>query len=389
MTACGSAVRTESPAAPESPTIDHAGAASGRPSQVTQPTSTAYAGVFMTAGRMIQARYGHAATLLADGRVLITGGDDRRGELAAAELYDPVSGAFTATGAMTATRQGYAATLLRDGRVLITGGEDRSGNQAVALDLPGSAELYDPASGTFVATGPMAAARQAHTATLLADGRVLITGGSIGGRSTDVLATAELYDPVTGELRSSRDDDRGASELHRDPAPRRARADHGRREWQRRPRHGRARRPDDGGFAATGAMNTARASYTATLLADGHVLDRWRLPQRHQQLRHGRALCPASGSFTLTGTMTDTRYRHVATLLRMGASWSSAAMTPTASQSRPPSSTTPPPGTFTPAMAMLAGRSGFTATALRDGRVLIAGGWVQPDNILESAELFR
>lgn len=223
LTACGSAIRTPSPAAP-SPPPSTAAAASRGPSPVTEPTPLTYAGVFAPTGHMTHARYGRVATLLADGRVLITGGKNGSNEFAPPELDDPTCGTFTATGAMTAARHAYAATLLKDGRVLITGGEDRSGDQAAALHAPGPAELYNPASGTFVATGPMAAARLAHTATLLADGRVLIAGGSIGGRSDDVLATAELYDPVTGTFRS------------------------------------------------TGTMTAARASSTATLLPNGRAL---------------------------------------------------------------------------------------------------------------------
>src|SRR4051812_43746566 len=59
-----------------------------------------------------------------------------------------------------------------------------------------SAEVYDPATGTFSSTGGMSATRRYHTATLLPDGRVLIAGGT--RTRNDALATAELYDPATG-----------------------------------------------------------------------------------------------------------------------------------------------------------------------------------------------
>jgi len=166
---------------------------------------------FASAPSMKDARTDHTATVLPDGKVLVAGGDGASGRaLSSAELYDPVSGKFSALNAkMDTARAEHTATLISgcncpaDGKVLIAGGSSASASLGSTLR---SAELYDPATGKFTATGSMKATRARHSATLIASGplagNVLIAGGASDESGGDV-ATAELYDPTTGQFTST------------------------------------------------------------------------------------------------------------------------------------------------------------------------------------------
>ena len=139
-------------------------------------------------------RFSHTSTLLADGRVLIAGGNivcyigppsclrpDR------AELYDPATGTFTATVSMT-TAYAMGAVLLPDGKVLI-GGYDITQTTA-------SVEVYDPLTGGFNTAGKPVTLTAVYSATLLNDGRVFLTGRVVNPPS--LMYGAELYDPIPG-----------------------------------------------------------------------------------------------------------------------------------------------------------------------------------------------
>ena len=174
----------------------------GRIPTATAELYDAFAGTWSVTGSMLSARSRHTATLLGDGRVLVVGGRDQSGaSIATAELYDPQTGAWSSTGRMTTARSYHAATLLSDGRVLVTGGgHDFSAGPVIEK----TAEIYDPNVGTWHLTDHMANARFGHKATLLSDGRVLITGGA--GRGGDCMSsvTAELYDPASAIWKPTR-----------------------------------------------------------------------------------------------------------------------------------------------------------------------------------------
>ncbi len=144
-------------------------------------------GANMTGPRMV-----HLATLLADGRVLITGGwtnGTAESATSSAEVYDTHKEAFLLTGAMGAARYDHTATLLTDGSVLVVGGNTGAGATA-AIDL------YQPTSGIFTTTNSLAVPRAGHTATPLSDGRVVIAGGTGGDTSI------EIYNYTKGTLSS-------------------------------------------------------------------------------------------------------------------------------------------------------------------------------------------
>jgi hypothetical protein len=155
-------------------------------------------------------RFGHTATLLANGKVLVAGGRSATGppftNHSSAELYDPITEEWTLTGSMTTARWSHSATLLPNGKVLVAGGFTdpvSTPNQPVTE----TAELYDPATGTWTPTDSMDVRRALHSVALLNDGRVLVAGGRTcdvpppGGShcaGTFRTPTAEIYDPATG-----------------------------------------------------------------------------------------------------------------------------------------------------------------------------------------------
>src|SRR5437588_3493946 len=148
------------------------------------------AGVWSTTGSLHDARTVHTATLLNNGQVLVVGGLNISGitaaPLASAELYNPSTQAWSATGSLHTARTAHTATLLSNGQVLVAGGA------GVNFTRMASAELYNPSTNMWSATGSLHDARNAHTATLLNNGQVLVVGG-LGTTSTS-LASAELYD---------------------------------------------------------------------------------------------------------------------------------------------------------------------------------------------------
>jgi hypothetical protein len=153
--------------------------------------AAAQPGTFINTGSMNNARFRSTAVLLHDGRVLLAGGDSNANGVSTAEIYSPATGKFSATGNLSATRYNHAAVALSDGRVLLAGG---ACTPAIGQCTPSgisSAELYDPASGTFTATANMLAVHACANALPLPNGKALVLGGGPGP------VTAEIFDPDT------------------------------------------------------------------------------------------------------------------------------------------------------------------------------------------------
>jgi hypothetical protein len=295
-------------------------------------------GIFSATGSMIATRFNNdTATLLPNNQVLVAGGlsTGYTTPEPSAELYNPATGTWNPTGSMIATRYGSTAVLLPNGQVLVASGCFDNGTnpcQTVAL-----AELYDPATGTFSATDSLITARLGNTLTLLPNGQVLVAGGNDASGSL-FFASAELYNPATGS------------------------------------------------FSATGSMITARTGASATLLPDGQVLVAGGYNPSNSYLASAELYNPATGAFSATGSLITARTDASATLLLNGqvlvADGGNSSGSQASSELYDPAT-----GIFSATGSLITASNSATLTLLPNGQVLVAGG-INSSGVQASAELY-
>ncbi len=328
-------------------------------------------GNWTMAGFMHTAREYHTATLLDDGRVLVAGGDNSVTGFNSAELYDPATGRWDVTGSMSNVRSSHTATRLRSGLVLVAGGCcDGTGVQNLA-----TAELYHPRSGTWAATGSMTTPRVYHTASLLHSGQVLVTGGCGLENCYPLLASAELYDPrsgawtATGSMTTPR-------EYHTATVLQSGlvliAGGYGGACCNRDLNSAELYDPATGAFRATGSLHTARENHTATLLPDGRVLVAGGCGDDYCNtvLSSAEIYDPATGTWSTTGSMAAARVHFTATLLPSGKVLAVGGFYATASAEL----YDPASGTWTATGSMAKARYNHAAALLTDGQVLVSGG---------------
>jgi len=285
------------------------------------------AGVWVTNSPLNTGRYGHTASLLSNGQVLIVGGNvsGSTTNLTNTELFNPTNNTWTSVGSMRDDRTGHTATVLANGKVLVTGGNG-------AASTLNTTELFDPITGTWETNVAMNVSRIEHTATLLLDGRVLVAGGYSGVLpSGAMLASAEIYDPIA-------------------------------RTW-----------------TMTGSLTNSRKSFTATLLPSGKVLAVGGVGgvpgvEDYGLLSSAELYDPNLGAWTAVGSMATPRQFHTATLLPDGKVLVTGGMGYT--------NDVPDSEVYdlfaqiwTNAGALNFPRALQTATLMPSGKILMAGGW--------------
>ena len=294
----------------------------GRPTSYTPLASAELynpaTGTWTTTGSLHTARYYHSATLLSNGQVLVVGGywvDSTYSTvpLASAELYNPSTGTWTTTGSMNTARVQHTATLLQNGQVLVAAGY----NENISPPFLASAELYNPSTGAWSTTGSLHAARTYHTMTLLQNGQVLVTGGYNVTSTINILASAELYNPAKGSWTLT-------SSMHS------ARTGHAATllaTGQVLVAAGESSssyltsaelyNPATGSWTTTGSLHAARGQHTATLLQNGQMLVAGG-QNGSNFLASAERYNPSTGSWTTTGSLHTARLNHTATLLQNG-----------------------------------------------------------------------
>jgi len=332
--------------------------------RATSPAS----GSIVRAGQMIAARFDHAAVLLPSGRVLIVGGIERNGVIEpSAEVFDPATGQFTATGRpQTQHGWGVTATLLRSHSVLVAGGS----TSCDSLCYTASAELYDAETGTFSPTGKMTVPRAEARTAVLRNGDVLLVGGAAvtGGSS---FVSAELYHPSSGTFTA-------IGPTHLSDATQIVLLNDGKAlvvgnsgtdVYDPSTKH----------FTSSGAMTVPRSKFGSALLPDGRVLIAGGQAggPLGTRVTSTQIYDPAQGRFAPGPELNERRFKLSKAVVSL-----KDGRVLIAGGAEQPEVYYPGSGIFLPVEgAKLDGFCFSTATLLNDGRVLLAGGYAKPGGV--------
>ncbi len=304
------------------------GSAAANSAQIFNPATDAWS----IGASLLTARENHTSTLLANGKMLVVGGDTATGlgnnpVLASVELYDPSANTWTAAASLITGRTNHTATLLANGKVLVAGGVDSSGNP-----VP-TAEVYDPQANTWTPAGSLIHPRYGHTATLLNTGKVLVVGGVNGissGGTLVPLSTTELYDPSANT------------------------------------------------WTAAAVMQTGVYQHTATLLSDGTLMIAGGANAGYTITDGVMLYTPGSNTWSQLAPMNNPRAQHTATLLPSGqvlVAGGEGGILTSGTDVAASEIFTPSANTWTSGAPLKLPRNGHLSILLNDGRVMIVGGF--------------
>lgn len=398
----GSPTPTPLSAVPTSATVTRSMSGDVSPTRATPATpagtpitpTNAASGEWVAAGTLGFGRAGHTATLLADGRMLVVGGEGGSAPLASVEQYDPQANRWVAAPSLGLARSGHTATLLPSGEVLIVGGVIAPSG---AIGTTPTVELFDPVGGRWRGGSPLNQARSGQTATLLTNGRVLVVGGEALDSATGqtrLVASAELYDPASNSWSVVAPPARArlghTATLLSDGRVLIAAGETSDANGQRQ--IGATAELFDvgnGSWVPTDDLSRARADATATLLMNGRVLVLGGRVPGGNTTAAAELFDPGRGIWSVASGLGTPRAEQTATRLLDGrvlvvGGYEREATTPTENAER----YDPTSDNWTRLAAPPIARMGARATLLRDGTVLVVGGRTVSGRYAEAAERF-